>query len=125
MFTKCARFQPICISHCSHLPFHRDVLVLHTETVGTALTLSAWTNTKNCLRLRSLSLASQTHNNHFSERRMTTTVLYKPLEISLNTSKGIRKHIVLEIISNTSVSVFSVMYAGMSLIPVYFQVLKC
>lgn len=56
---------------------------------------------------------------------MTTTVLYKPLEISLNTSKGIRKHIVLEIVSNTSDSVFSVMYAGMSLILVYFQVLTC
>lgn len=125
MFTKCAHFQPICISHCSHLPFHRDVLLLHTETVGTARLFLPGQIQKNCLRLRSLSLASQTHNNHFSERRMTTTVLYKPLEISLNTSKGIRKHIVLEIISNTSVSVFSVMYAGMSLIPVYFQVLKC
>lgn len=125
MFTKCARFQPICISHCSHLPFHRDVLLLHTETVGTARLFLPGQIQKNCLRLRSLSLASQTHNNHFSERRMTTTVLYKPLEISLNISKGIRKHIVLEIVSNTSDSVFSVMYAGMSLIPVYFQVLKC
>lgn len=125
MFTKCAHFQPICISHCSHLPFHRDVLLLHTETVGTARLFLPGQIQKNCLRLRSLSLASQTHNNHFSERRMTTTVLYKPLEISLNISKGIRKHTVLEIVSNTSDSVFSVMYAGMSLIPVYFQVLKC
>lgn len=49
MFTKCAPFQPIYISHCSHLPFHRDVLLLHTETVGTALTLSAWTNTEELL----------------------------------------------------------------------------
>lgn len=125
MFTKCAHFQPICISHCSHLPFHRDVLLLHTETVGTARLFLPGQIQKNCLRLRSLSLASQTHNNHFSERRMTTTVLYKPLEISLNISKGIRKHTVLEIVSNTSDSVFSVMYARMSLIPVYFQVLTC
>lgn len=112
-------------------------LTLQSSTISQRRTVTAHRNCRYCpdsfcldkykelLETEESLLASQTHNNHFSERRMTTTVLYKPLEISLNISKGIRKHIVLEIVSNTSDSVFSVMYAGMSLIPVYFQVLTC